>query len=139
MPDTYSKHEPNPLCSIPSSNGESGYISGRRLTSAMVNFSWPSKKGLAFSNSGSISFLMASTISFVFDSLSASSCTLSVANIFGITLVMNVSTKKETRARNSGASGEEFDAGRRCDGKASAKKLETMADSVIIPLEVGPS
>ena len=82
---------------------------------------------------------MASTISLVFDSFSASSCVLIVANTFGKTFVKNVSTKKDTRARNSGASGEEFEAGRRCDGKASAKKLETMADSVTIALKSEPS
>ena len=82
---------------------------------------------------------MASITSWAFDSFSASSCAANAAKILGLTFVKNVSTKKETRARNSGASGEECEAGRRCDGKASARKLETIADSVMIALNVGPS
>ena len=108
-------------------------------TSASVISLLPAKNGAASFNKGSTSFSTAPTSSPVFCARSSSVPPRSNANTMGTTFVQKVSTKKPTRARNSGAVGELWLAGNRWEGWASARNCAMMADSVrvssMMPLE----
>ena len=99
-------------------------------TSAIVIFALPPKKGFASASKGSISFLSAATIYFPFSSLTCSSSVCITPIISGCTFEKYVSTKKPILARWKGACGDSWLAGRRCEGKLSARNCDTMPDSM---------
>lgn len=93
--------------------------------------SLPPKKGAASLRSGSISLTIVSTLVLASSAFSSSELAPMILNSSGLTLEKYVSTKKLMRARRRAPS-LASEAGRRCEGWASARNWATMADSVII-------
>lgn len=103
-------------------------------TSAMVSLSLPPKYGFAFFSNGSSSLTTLSTAAFTPVSISSSVLAEMSLKMPLWNLEKKASTKKAIRARASGPSGE-LVGGTKCDGYASARSHDTMADSgTISPL-----
>ena len=104
----------------------------RRHTSARVRLSFPPKNGPTPSSNGSISFSTICTNSPARFSFSSPS-DFKIGYSKELTFPMNVSTKKEILALSNALVGVEWLAGQKVgEGKSSAMKVLTMADSVRI-------